>query len=386
MKKIFLILDGMADRKQSKLGNKTPLEFANMQNLDRIYQKSLSGCVRTIPEGEETGSAVANLNLLGFETKKVYKGRAVIEASGAKLPIDKNSLYIRCNFITLKGEYYEDSIIESYSAHEIETKDALPLVKRLNDAIFGGDFELKSTGSFRNVLECKGKTDLLGKLNFMPPHDMIGKRISDYMDISHDSKVYFDFLKDAYTHLQKHNHTKANAIWFWGVSKMPELKKNASEKTHVLCETILMKGIANLMGATKTVTDESNGFLAFLEAKKNNAIKAVKADNDFIYVHIQAPDDLSHELLIKEKAEALSLIDQHFLDGFIKGIAGVDYALVVASDHYTFSDDGSHGDEPAPFILYKNNDEKISKFVHFTEQNCRDSGFVISANDLHDLV
>ena len=376
----------MADRKQLVLDNKTPLEFADLKNLDKLFSSALSGCVQTIPDGEELGSAVANLNLMGFKTKDIYKGRAVIEAAGAEIPIDENSLYIRCNFVTLKGERYEDCVIDSYSAHEIDTQDSLPLTERLNTELFGGDFELLNTGAFRNVLRCKNKTDLLGKLNFMPPHDIIGKRVGDYLDSSEISEKYYGFMKDSYRLLSQNNDTKANAIWFWGVSCSPDLKYGNRNKTHILAETILMKGIANLMGANKTVTSEENGFIQFLEDKKKNAIQAVKTDNDFIYVHIQAPDDLSHELLIKEKADALSLIDQYFLEGFLEGIKDEDYALVVASDHYTFSDDGSHGGEPAPFIMYKNNDLKQNKFNGFTEQNCRDSNLKVLASQLHNMI
>ncbi len=386
MKKIILVLDGMADRKQEKLGGKTPLEFADMKNLDKLFKGSVSGCVQTIPDGEELGSAVANLNLLGFKTKGVYRGRAVIEAAGAEVPIDKDSLYIRTNFVTLKGDNYDDCIIDSYSAHEIETADSMPLTDRLNEKMFGNGIKLINTGSFRNVLECKGKTGLLGQLSFMPPHDIIGKRVGDYLDISDKSKEYYDYMRNSYDILKEDNDTKANAIWFWGVSCCPNLENENSDKKHILAETILMKGIANLMGAGKTVTSEENGFIQFLKDKQENAIKAVKADNEFIYVHIQAPDDLSHELLVEEKAEALSQIDEHFLAGFLDGISDEDYALVVASDHYTFSDDGSHGAEPAPFMLYKNNDIKKNDYSCFTEQNCRDSNLKVLAYKLHEMI
>jgi 2,3-bisphosphoglycerate-independent phosphoglycerate mutase len=383
MKKILLILDGMADRKQELLDGKTPIEYANLENLDALFSKSLSGCVQTIPDNEEAGSAVANLNLLGFNTKKVYRGRAVIEAAGADIPIDKDSLYIRCNFITLSGKSFETSKIESYSAHEIETTDSIPLTNKLNEELFGEGFELKNTGSFRNVLVCKDKTHLLGKLDFMPPHDIIGKNISDYMIENEDSKQYIDFMKSAYSVLKENNPTKANAIWFWGVSCAPDFSVQNKDKKVILAETILMKGLANLMGADKIVTSEDNGFKQFLEDKKQNAIKAVKSDYDFLYVHIQAPDDLSHELLPKEKSEALSLIDIHFLKGFLDGIKDEEFSLVVASDHYTFSDDGSHGRQPAPFLLYNSKLDVRNKFNSFSEENCIRSNFNITPSQLH---
>jgi len=373
----------MADRPQEKLDNKTPLEYASLPNLDSLFSRSVCGCVQTIPDGEEAGSAVANLNLLGFDTKKVYKGRAVIEAAGADIPIDKDSLYIRCNFITLSGEKYQTSKIESYSAHEIETVDSLPLTEKLNRELFGANFELINTGSFRNVLVCKNKTDLLGKMNFMPPHDIIGKDIAEYIVSDRISAPYFDMMRKSYEVLKTDNETKANAIWFWGVSVCPDLSDQSDENKIVLAETILMKGIANLMGADKKVTDENNGFVQFLKDKKEAAIKAVTSDYEFLYIHIQAPDDLSHELLPKEKAEALTLIDEHFLGGFIEGIKDEDYSLVIASDHYTFSDDGSHGRMPAPFILYNPKRDVVNHFKVFNEANCIKSGLRLTPTELH---
>lgn len=384
MKKIILILDGMADRPNDKLNGKTPLEYAHTPNLDRLFQSSLSGCVRTIPEGEEAGSAVANLNLLGFESKKVYKGRAVIEAAGANLKIEKDSLYIRTNFVTLKGETFDTSVIESYSAFELEDAEALPLVRLLNECLFGGGFELKHTGSFRNVLVCKNKTDLLGRLNFKPPHDIIGKPVKDYIRDDADSAPFFDLMRKSYDIL-KDAPTKANAIWFWGVSVCPDLSEQNSDKKIILAETILMKGIAVLMGASGVETDESHGFKQFLIDKADAAVNAVKADYDFIYVHIQKTDDLSHELQPLEKAEALAEIDKIFLAPFIEGIKDDDFGLVIASDHYTFSDDGSHGASPAPFIYYNNAKPVPNPYPAFTEANCVHSGRVLTPKELHEL-
>lgn len=386
MKKIILVLDGMADRRQEKLAGQTPLEYAKTPTLDRLFAQSVSGCVKTIPDGEEAGSAVANLNLLGFESKKVYKGRAVIEAAGAGLPVDPDSLYIRTNFITLAGDDYKSSVIESYSAHELATEDAIALGGRLNAELFPAGIELVSTGSFRNVLVCKDMTHLMGKLDFMPPHDIIGKAIKDHIKDDANNAPFFDFQQKAYELLKQDNTTKANGIWFWGVSVAPDFSEQNTDRKAILAETILMKGIAALMGAYKYTTDESHGFVPFLKDKAKAAVDTIKSDYDFIYVHIQAPDDLSHELMPKEKANALSDIDEHFLAPFIKGLKGEDYRLVIASDHYTFSDDGSHGRSPAPFVLYSPGEIKDNPLKTFSEENCQSSGLVITPKQLHEML
>ncbi len=386
MKKIVLILDGMADRRQAILDNQTPVEYAKTPTLDRLFSQSVSGCVKTIPDGEEAGSAVANLNLLGFESKKVYKGRAVIEAAGAGLSIDPESLYVRTNFITLSGESYDTSQIESYSAHELATEDAVRLGKRLNTELFKDGFELKSTGSFRNVLVCKNQTHLLGKLDFMPPHDIIGKAIKDYVKDDADNAPFFALQKQSYDILKKDNDTKANAIWFWGVSVAPDFSEQNSDRKAILAETILMKGIGSMMNAYVTTTDESRGFIQFLKDKAKAAIETIHGDYDFIYVHIQAPDDLSHELQPKEKSEALAEIDEYFLGPFIDGLKDLDYRLAIASDHYPFSDDGSHGRSPAPFILYSPGEIQDNPLKTFSEENCINSNLEITPQKLHEML
>ncbi len=388
MKKIILILDGMADRKQDILGDKTPLEYANTPNLDALYEKSVSGCVQTIPDGEEAGSAVANLNMLGFVSSEIYKGRAVLEAAGAQLPVKEGCLYIRTNLVTMKGESFEESVIESYSAHDIETEDSRPLVKKLNDALFGDGVELINTDTFRNILVAKGKTDDYEKLDFVPPHDIIGQPIKKHLSGNETYNAYVDILRKAYEVLKADNHTKANGIWFWGASVPPNTENASSnDEKLILSETTLMRGISSLLNIECVSILERVSFDSFLEDKLAAAKKALESDKEFIYLHIQEPDDLSHELMPREKAEALSLIDKIFVGGIVQKLNDLneEFSLVVASDHYTFSDTGAHGREPAPFMLYKSS-ELESNSGTFSEKNCIEKNVVVTPKRLHSMM
>ncbi len=387
MKKIVLILDGMADRGQELLGGKTPLEYADTPNLDSLYKKSVSGCVQTIPEGEEAGSAVANLNMLGFVSSEIYKGRAVIEAAGAGIPVKDDCLYIRTNLVSMKGESFETSVIESYSAHDIETETSRKLVQRLNEKLFKRGAELINTDSFRNILVIPGKTDDYKELDFMPPHDIIGQPISKFLKGNNTYNDYIDILKNAYEILKDDNDTKANAIWFWGASVPPNTQNAKTEdKKLILSETTLMRGIASLLSIECESILERESFESFLENKLEASKKALDSESDFVYLHIQEPDDLSHELQPKEKAEALSLIDKIFVSGLIEKLKTLDeYTITVASDHYTFSDTGAHGREPAPFMMYKNRDEKQNSGV-FTEKDCISKKLVVTPKELHSMM
>ncbi len=384
MKKIVLILDGMADRAQKVLGGKTPLEYADTPNLDRLFKKAEAGCVQTIPDGEEAGSAVANLNLLGYTSAEIYKGRAVIEAAGANIPVYDDRLYIRTNLVTFKGESFEDGVIESYSAHDIETEDARPLVKKLNEQLFGAGSELINTDSFRNILMLKDKTEDYAKLGFMPPHDIIGQPISNFLNGNKTYESYIKILREAYDILKEGNNTKANGIWFWGASVAPDTSNTkTSDKKLILSETTLMRGIAKLLEIECVSIHERTGFESFLADKLSAALKSLDSDADFIYLHIQELDDLSHELLPKEKAEALGKIDKIFVREFAEKLDGLkeEYSLVIASDHYTFSDTGGHGRQAAPFMLIKK-DSSDKNTNNFSEKACDAANNILTPKKL----
>ena len=378
MKQFTIVLDGIADRPQDKLGGKTPMEAAATPGLDALFAMGKPGTVRTIPPGMEVGSAVANLNLLGYDPTKVYKGRAVIEAAGAGLPIRPENLYIRTNFVTLSGDSFDAGHMESYSAHDIPTEQAAPLTQRLNREVFTPPFHLHHIDTFRNILEVEGAAELAERLTFMPAHDMIGGVVADHTKGGELMQQYFLLMRRAYDVLQADNDTHANGIWFWGASSAPEFTGGAKGSRMVLAETSLMRGIAALAKLSCVTMDESHGFIEFLKDKLQAAVKAV-AEHDYSYIHIQKLDDLSHELDSEGKMHAIEAIDEHFIRPFFAQVKEP-YSAVIVSDHYTFSDSGGHGAEPAPFLLLGRGAE--NRAGRFTEQYCRDAGRTMTAPEL----
>jgi len=378
MKRFTIVLDGIADRPQQKLGGRTPMEAASTPGLDALFAKSRPGTVQTIPAGQEVGSAVANMNLLGYDPVRCYRGRAVIEAAGAGLPVKAGALYVRCNLVTLEGPDFESSVMQSYSAHDIETHLAHPLVERLNREVFQAPFKLFHTDSFRNILIADGEGAVAPKLCFKPAHDMIGGTVSDFLKGGPEMQPYFDMMRRAYDVLKEDNETKANAIWFWGASYAPEFDAPPAGRRVVLAETTLMRGIAALTGTDCVTLPEDKGFEVFLEEKTKAALKALDEYDD-AYIHIQKLDDLSHELQAEEKARAIELIDAHFIRPFFAQVKEP-YSAVVVSDHYTFSDSGSHGGDPAPFMLLGHGASGAEG--RFTERHCREAAFVVSAPEL----
>ena len=378
MKQFTIVLDGIADRPQNKLGGKTPMEAANTPGLDALFSVSKPGTVQTIKPGLEVGSAVANLSLLGFDPEKTYKGRAVIEAAGAGIPVVAGNLYIRCNFVTLEGGSFDAGTMQSYSAHDIETEKAAPLNERLNREIFHPPFKLYHVDTFRNILVVEGAGALADQLKFMPAHDMIGGTVSDNTKGGNVMQQYFSLMRQAYEVLRKDNDTLANGIWFWGASSSPDFGPPPSDKRVILAETSLMRGVAALAGLDCITLPEDNGFVTFLKEKTKAAIKALD-EYDYAYIHIQKLDDLSHELQPVEKMTAIGQIDEHFIRPFFAQIKEP-YSAFVVSDHYTFSDSGGHGGAPAPFMLLGHGSADASG--RFTEQHCRNANMTLTAAEL----
>lgn len=379
MKKITLVLDGVADRPNSKLDYKTPLEYARTPNLDALYKKSMGGTVKTIPKGLEVGSAVANLSLLGFDPY-TYRGRAIIEAAGLGLPMNENDLYIRCNLVTFEGTSFQKSRIKSYSAYEIETEIAEPIVAELAEKVFDEEYQLVYCGSFRSTLIVKNGKGLY-PVDFMPAHDIIGQEIAPFIKTEGKQAKFFELMRRSYDFLQTKDIV-ANGMWFWGDSIMPEIKGDTTGRV-ALSETLLMDGITTIAGLPNIGTKrEGQTFDDFLKEKLEKAVKAVKEYDD-IYVHIQETDDLSHELQPQEKMQAIESIDHIFLEKFLDSIED-DYVLSVASDHFTFSDTGAHGGEPVPFLFYDSKNEQKGK-GRFTEKDCREKNYVITAAELKEM-
>lgn len=380
MKKITIVLDGVADRPNKELDGMTPLEYAQTPNLDRLARESEIGLVRTIPPGMEVGSAVGNLSMLGFDPAG-YRGRSVIEAAGLGLPIDPNDLYIRVNFVNFDGADFDSSSIRSYSAYDVPTEVAAPVAEDLTAAVYGGDNDLRYCGSFRSTLIVKGGRDLY-PVDFAPAHDIIGQPVQPYineMASSEKTAPFLDLMRRSYEHLQS-SGTDINGVWFWGASIVPELEADVSGRG-ALSETLLMDGITTILGLpNENTVREGRSYEDFLEEKLEKAIRAA-GEYDNLYVHLQETDDLSHELQPLKKAQAIEAFDRVFLPRFLESLTG-DYTITIAGDHYTFSDTGAHGGDPVPYLYYDSRENLGNGAHRLTEQEGESTGVYFEAKDL----
>lgn len=379
-KMITVIIDGSADRGQEALEGMTPYEAANTPVMDSLFRRSMAaGTVVSIPEGLEIGSAVANLNFLGFDPYQ-YQGRAAVEAAGAGIKTNPDNLYIRTNFCTFEGEDYAHAKIKSYSAYDVASEKARPLNEMLQRELFSKyGMTLHYAGSFRNILEVPGGKKLY-PVELAPAHDIIGQPISQYIYDDEKSKVFFELQEKCYE-LLKDSGCEVNGVWFWGAS-IPPVITGDTKGRKAFAETVLMQGITAIAGLELYSCPEEYRLPRLLTDKLEKALEAINGDYDNIYVHIQECDDLAHEREPMRKKVALELIDM-MIGNLVNGIEG-DFNMLLASDHYTYSDTGAHGGSPTPFFIYDSTNE-VEREGAFTEQNCIDTGLVLTMPELHAM-
>ncbi len=386
MKYVVFLGDGMADLPVTELGNKTPLEAAHKPNMDFIASHGKLGMVKTVPDGIKPGSDVANLSVMGFDPLKYYTGRSPLEAYSIGVDMIPGDISFRCNLVTLSDdEEYENKTMVDYSSDEITTEEARELIKSVDKAFRTDEIEFHSGISYRHLMLWHGTKD---NFKLTPPHDISGKKITDYLP---NNKVILDLMKKSYEILNTHpvniarrerGLNPANTIWIWGQGKKPNLP-SFKEKTG-LCGTMisavdLLKGIAicakmnsiDVEGATGNVNTNFSG-------KADAAINALKEGSDFVYIHVEAPDESGHRHEIDNKVKSIELIDEKIIGPVMEYLksSGDDFRVMVMPDHPTPIVYMTHTSDPVPFAIYDSREEKFSD-VRYTENCGKETGIYV---------
>ncbi len=389
MKYLVLIPDGMADEKIEALGNKTPMEAADKKITDFLAARSVVGTVSNVPDGMVPESDTANMAILSFDPKVYSKGRSPLEAMSMGLNMEPDHVAYRCNIVTLSEEgEYDEKIMLDHSADEITTAEADELIKAL-DAVLGNDILRFYTGvSYRHCILWHGGND---KYNFMRPHDILGQCIKDYLPHGDDGKVFYDLMRKSWDILEHHpvNEARrarglrpANSIWLWSPGKKPALpsfKEKWGLNAAVISAVDLIKGIGicaemnsiDVEGATGNVHTNYSG-------KAAAAINAFKDGHDYVYVHVEAPDECGHRAETDNKVLSIELIDKKILTPvyeYLKG-CGEDFKIMILPDHPTPVRLRTHTIEPVPFMIYSSKEDK-SGVSHFTEDTAAATGLYI---------
>lgn len=358
----------MADEPIEVLGNKTPLQVAKKPGMDALANKGEVGLTCMVPEGMAPGSDTANLSVMGYDPKIYYTGRSPLEALSIGVDMAETDVSFRCNVVTLseEEENYEDKTIIDHSSGEISTEDAAVLIEALKEGLKKEGYEFYVGTSYRHLLLHKN-----GKVvELTPPHDILTKRIGYYLPTD---EVLREMMKKSYDILVNHpinvkrkeqGLNPANSAWFWGAGTRPALQsfeKKTGKRGAMISAVDLLKGIAVGSGMDNIEVEGANGGLhTNYTGKMEAAVKALLEDNyDFVYIHVEAPDEMGHQGLVNEKIQAIENIDKFIVTPLIKKMdeSGEDYRVLVLPDHPTPIRVRTHTSGPIPYLLYDSTKE-----------------------------
>lgn len=364
-KYVVMLCDGMADYPVGELGGKTPMEAAKKPTMDRLAKKSYVGLVKSVADGLKPGSDVANLSVLGYDPAVYYSGRSPLEAGSIGIDMKPDDVSFRCNLVTLSDEEnYEDKTILDYCADDISTEEAAVLIEYLASKLDNEEFRLYSGVSYRHCLIWSGGALDVGTLT--PPHDITGKPIREYIP-SHPNaaKLYgmmiksYDLLKDHPVNLERIKRGKcpANSMWFWGEGVRKPLmpfKEKYGLSGSMISAVDLLKGIGKFSGMNVVNVEGATGYIdTNFEGKAKACIDELASGQDFVYIHVEAPDECGHRNEVQNKVRAIELIDEKVLTPVVEALEGYDdYKVLVCPDHPTPLSLRTHTNDPIPFMIY----------------------------------
>jgi 2,3-bisphosphoglycerate-independent phosphoglycerate mutase len=388
MKYIVLLGDGMSDYPLSELRGQTPLEAADKPYMDFLAQNGEFGLVKTIPDGFHPGSDVANLSVFGYEPSLYYTGRSPLEAVSMGISMEGTDIAFRCNLVTLSDEEnYDEKTMVDYSSGEITSAEAHDLIKELGANLNSDSFTFYPGISYRHCLIWKNGKDCL---TFTPPHDISGKKIKPYLPCGEGSEVFLSLMKQSEKILKHHpvnvNRIKkglnpATSIWLWGQGRKPSLE-SFNEKYNLTGSVIsavdLIHGIGILAGLKSVRVEGATGNLnTNYTGKAKAALRELENGSDFVYIHVEAPDECGHQGLIQDKIQAIEKIDSQLLSPLLKGLERWDYSILLLPDHPTPIPTKTHSSDPVPYVIYRKGETKQSESLRFTEKDAASTGVYI---------
>lgn len=387
MKYLIVVTDGAGDRPLDSIGGLTALQKADMRYINELAKTGVIGTVKTVPDNMPPGSDVANLSVMGYDPAIYHTGRSPLEAASMGIDMSPTDVAFRCNLITLTGDGdYEDLIIHDHSSGDISTKEAAELIQDVNKHFENENIKFYPGVSYRHCMIVKnGDT----KYELVPPHDVLEKKAGDYLPKGEGSEFITDMMKKSYEFLSDHPINRkraekglnpANTVWIWGLGKKPSLSSFYDKygiDGAVISAVDLIKGIAvcaglksiDVPGATGTIDTDYEG-------KAGAAIELFKDGIDFVYIHVEAPDECSHQGDLAGKIKSLEFIDDRIIKPvgeYLKN-SGEDYRILVVPDHRTPVEIRTHSSEPVPFVIYDSTDIKERNEMNAYNEVAADRG------------
>ncbi len=385
---MIIVPDGAADEPIELFDGKTALEAAETPNMDRITTEGRQGLVRTVPEGMEPGSDVAQMSLLGYDPARCYTGRAPIEAAAKGIKLGSADWVFRCNLVTIA-----DGRMADHSAGHISTEESASLLDALQARIADERLSLHTGVSYRHLLVCQGMDF---DVRTYPPHDFLGTDVEKLLPRGKGADLLIELLNLSQQVFADHDvnrvrrdlgENQVSSVWLWGQGKRAHLesfRKRFGLGGVAITAVDLVRGLAKLVGFDLIEVPGATGlFDTNYQGKAAAAIEALN-DHDLVFVHIEAPDEASHGGNAPVKKAAIEQIDRHIVGPVLEALQRFEsWRILVLPDHPTPVRHGAHSAEPVPFAMAGTG---ITGILHlgFGESNAARSGFRIDNG--HELM
>jgi len=391
MKYIVILGDGMADEPVDELGGKTPLEVAWKPVMDSLAACGEVGLVKTVPDDIPPGSDAANLSVMGYDPRKYSTGRSPLEAVSMGVSLADTDVTFRCNLVTLNDdEAYASKTMIDHSSDEIATEDATELIKTVSQHLGTDEFRFYPGRSYRHLLVWRnGHTDNITT----PPHDILERNIAPYLPKGKNSEVLLRMMEQSVALLRDHSvnirRTKAglrpaNSIWLWGEGKRPVLHRFEEKyglKGSIIAAVDLIFGIGICAGLEPVEVEGATGTMhTNFDGKAQAAIdQLLRFDKDFVYLHIEAPDECGHRYEVENKVKSIEIIDRKIVAPIKEAldVSGEDYSIMILPDHPTPLRLRTHTSDPVPYIIYRNCRDGASPVSTYNEKTGASTGIYI---------
>ncbi len=387
MKYIVVLGDGMSDYPVPALYGRTPLQAAATPVMDRLARQGELGLARTVPPGMAPGSDTANLSVLGYDPRLYYSGRSPFEAASMGVELEEGDMAFRCNLVTLSGdEPYGEKVMLDHSAGEITSAEAAALMDEVRQRLGDKALQFYCGVSFRHLLVWKkGPQDW----QLTPPHDILGRKVGEFLPRGAAAGTLRRMMQESAGFLAGHEINKkrtarglrpANAIWIWGEGKKPLLPSFAEKyglRGAVISAVDLVRGIGVCAGLEVLRVEGATGRLdTNYRGKAAAAVAALRRGADFVFVHVEAPDECAHQGDAAKKVLAIELIDRELLSFLVKELERerFDYRLMVLPDHATPLSLRTHSCDPVPFVLSQSGAREIHPDRAFDEESAARTG------------
>jgi 2,3-bisphosphoglycerate-independent phosphoglycerate mutase len=389
MKYIVLLGDGMADYPCGTLGGKTPLQCALTPFLDQIASQGTLGLIDTIPEGLTPGSDVANLSVLGYNPEETYTGRGPLEAASMGIHLGPNDIAYRCNLVCIGEAGTDQAYMDDFTSGHISSSEAREIITDLNRHLGGPSLQFFPGVGYRHLLVWRNAA---GSPQTTAPHDIPGKAIAAYLPAGESAPGINDLMQKAAEVLKDHpvnarrvaqGKKPANSIWLWGQGGKPKLVLMTQKydfKGGMISAVDLLNGLGTIVGLKPLRVEGATGYIdTNFEGKAKMALDALRF-MDFVFLHLEAPDEMGHEGNIEGKILAIELFDEKIVGPILNNIGKLgDYRILVLSDHPTPVELKTHVGDPSPFaILSSRPEENQAAGRPFTEAAAKESGIMVS--------